>query len=246
MTNSDDVPAVPLWLAGHAYLTLARRFVDVRETSSGRVLRRTPACGADEVRRALNAARQAQPDWYARVAGERGGLLDDLGDALLGYAGHFARLIEEESGGDGASATAEVREAVAVLRAAPSAALGAEHLIVAQPASVLAIVGSAQAPLGALLRVAAPAWRAGAALVVLQPPRVPGAVFALAELSARCAFPAGVFNVLYGDAALVDGELAAGERVLHAADDERGTRPSAAATPASKDAWRDDAQATTP
>ena len=78
------------------------------------------------------------------------------------------------------------------------------------------IVGSAREPLAALLRVAVPAWCAGAALVVLQPPVLPGAVFALAELSARCAFPGGVFNVLYGDAALVDGELAADERVLAA------------------------------
>lgn len=246
MTNSDDVPAVPLWLAGHAYLTLARRFADVREARSGRVLRRTPSCGADEMRRALDAARQAQPDWHARAVGERSGLLDDLGDALLGYAGHFARLIEEESGGDGASAPAEVREAVAILRAAPSAAILPDYSIAAPSARVLVIVGSAQAPLSALLRVAAPAWRAGAALVVLQPPRVPGAVCALAELSARCAFPAGVFNVLYGDAALVDGELAAGERVLHAQDGEGGEWLCAAASPAPNDTLRDDAQATTP
>jgi acyl-CoA reductase-like NAD-dependent aldehyde dehydrogenase len=246
MTNSDDVPAVPLWLAGHAYLTLARRFVDVREACSGRVLRRTPLCGADEVRRALNAARQTQPDWHACAAGERSRLLADLGGALLGYADHFARLIEDESGGDGASASAEVREAVAVLRAVPSVAALPGSLVATPPACVVAIVGSAHAPLGALLRVAVPAWRAGAALVVLQPPRVPGAVFALAELSARCAFPAGVFNVLYGDAALIDGELAAGECVLHTEGDERGKRPCAAATSARQDAWRDDAQAATP
>lgn len=247
MTNSDGVPAIPLWLAGHAYLTLAPRFIDVREACSGRVLRRTPSCGADEVRRALDAARQAQPGWHARAAGERSGLLDDLGEALLGYAGHFARLIEEESGGDGdgASASAEVREAVAVLRAAPSDAGAPDASIALPSARVLVIVGSARAPLGALLRVAVPAWREGAALVVLQPPRVPGAVFALAELSARCAFPAGVFNVLYGDATLVDGELAAGERLLHAPGDEQGKPRYAAASPALNDALRGDAQATT-
>lgn len=217
MTNSDDVPAIPLWLAGHAYLTLAPRFVDVRDACSGRVLRRTPSCGVDEVRRALNAARQALPDWHARAASERAGRLSDLGDALFGYASHFARLIAEESGGDGVSASAEVSEAVAMLRGAPSAAFAADYPSAARPASVLVVVGSAQAPLGALLRVAVPAWCAGTTLVVLQPSGVPGAVFALAELSARCAFPGGVFNLLYGDAALVDGELAAGERLLEAA-----------------------------
>ena len=211
MTNSDGVPAIPLWLAGHAYLTLAPHFIDVCEARSGKVLRRTPVCGADAVRRALSAARQALPAWSGRAVSARAGLLMGLGDALAAYASHFARLIEEEAGGDGASASAEVCDAVAVLRGAPPAAGDAIEANEANgtidmhpndptEASVRVIFGSAQAPLGTLLRIAVPAWRAGAALVVVQPPQVPAAVFALAELGARCAFPAGVFNVLYGDA----------------------------------------------
>ena len=216
MTNSDDVPAIPLWLAGHAYLTLAPRFIDVCEARSGKVLRRTPACGADAAHRALSAARQALPAWSERPASARAGLLMELGNALDGYAGHFSRLIEEESSGDGASASAEVRDAVAVLRSAPQAAADvnamhdakhSSHSNHSTGASVQAIFGSAQAPLGALLRIAVPAWCAGAALVVVQPPQAPAAVFALAELSARCAFPAGVFNVLYGDAAEIGALL---------------------------------------
>ena len=220
MTHSDDVPAdvpaIPLWLAGHAYLTLAPRFIDVREARSGRVLRRTPSCGADEARRGLSAARQALPAWGECAASARAGLLVDLGDALDAYAGHFSRLIEEEAGGDGVSAAAEVRDSVAILRGAPQAAAVPDRLDDSTQGGVLTLVGSAQAPLSALLRVAVPAWRAGAALVVVQPPQVPAAVFALAELSARCAFPAGVFNVLYGDAAEVGVLLAREARVFHA------------------------------
>ena len=221
MTNSDGVPAIPLWLAGHAYLTLAPRFIDVCEARSGKVLRRTPTYGADAARRALSAARQALPAWSAGAASARAGLLMALGDGLAAYASHFARLIEEEAGGDEALASAEVCGAVAILRGAPPAAGDAKandthRANESTEAGVRVVFGSAQAPLGALLRIAVPAWRAGAALVVVQPPQVPAAVFALAELSARCALPAGVFNVLYGDAADIGDQLAREASVFHA------------------------------
>ena len=214
MRQIDDVPAIPLWIAGHAYLTLTPHFFDVRDAYSGKVLRRTPSCGANEARQALTAARQALPAWAEGAASERAGRLAELADALDGYASHFARLIDEETGCASALASAEVRDAVALLRSTPQAGAAGSR-VEAEVSGVLAIVGSAQAPLSALLRVAVPLWRAGAVLVVLPAPQVPSAVFALAELSARCAFPAGVFNVLYGDEALIGGMLDSPQQLRH-------------------------------
>lgn len=207
MTQFDEVPAIPLWIAGHAYLTLAPHFTEVRDACSGRVLRRTPSCGANEARLALDAAAQALSAWSERSADERTGLLLQLADALDGYASHFARLIEEETGCDGASALAEVGDAVALLRGSPRHAEFNGAFDAAQ-AGVREVVGSARSPLSALLRLAVPAWSAGSALVVMAAPLAPSAVFALAELSARCAFPGGVFNVLYGDASVFAGVVA--------------------------------------
>ena len=201
MMHPDDVLAIPLWIDGHAYLTLAPAFLPVRNPVSGEVLRRTPLCGAPVAAQAVAAAAAAVAPWAAQPAAERAALVAALGDALAAYADHFTRLIVEESGQDAALAAAEVAAAIALLRSSPAG--GAT--------GVVAVVGDA--PLLSSLRLAVPAWLAGAALLVRPPPETPSAIFALAELSGRCGFPPGVFNVVHGADALVDGLRASGVAV---------------------------------
>ena len=133
--------------------------------------------------------------WAAQPAVARAALVAALGDALAAYADHFTRLIVEESGKEGALAAAEVADAIALLRCPP----------IGEVSGVVAIVGNAEAPLLSSLRFAVPALMAGAAVVIRPAPQAPSAIFALAELSARCAFPAGVLNILQGGDAVVDG-----------------------------------------
>ena len=53
------------------------------------------------------------------------------------------------------------------------------------------------------LRLAAPILAAGAAIVLRTDPSAPSALVALAELTARCGFPPGVFNVVHGRDAML-------------------------------------------
>ncbi|MBS1230714.1 MAG: aldehyde dehydrogenase [Proteobacteria bacterium] len=200
--QTDDMPAIPLWINGHAYLTLAPAFLDVRNPASGELLRRTPLCGAPAARQAVAAAQAAVAAWAAQSAAARVALLAALGQALASYAAHFVRLIVEESGKEEALAATEVADAVALLCSPP----------IGDASGVVAIVGSGAAPLLSSLRLAVPALTAGAALVIRPAPQAPSAIFALAELSARCGFPGGVLNVLHGDDAAVDGLCSAGVR----------------------------------
>lgn len=199
MMQTDDPLAIPLWINGHAFLTLAPAFLDVRNPASGDVLRRTPLCGAAEVRMALAAASEASASWSAQVVGARAARLAAVGDALAGYAGHFARLLVEESGQADGLAADEVAQAVALLRCPPTGTVS----------GVVAIVGVTRAPLLSSLRLAVPVLMAGAAVVIRPAPEAPSAIFALAELTGRCGFPAGVFNIVQGGEAVVDGLRAA-------------------------------------
>jgi len=202
MMQTDDMPAIPLWINGHAYLTLAPAFLDVRNPASGEILRRTPLCGAPAARQAVAAAQAAVAAWAAQSAATRVALLAALGQALATYAAHFVRLVVEESGKEEALAATEVADAVALLCSPP----------VGDASGVVTIIGSDAAPLLSSLRLAVPALTAGAALVIRPAPQAPSAIFALAELSARCSFPGGVLNVLHGDDAAVDGLRSAGVR----------------------------------
>ena len=204
MMQNDDALAIPLWINGHAYLTLAPHFLDVRNPASGEVLRRTPLCGAATAQQAVAVAAAAVAPWAARPAAERAALLGALGAALAAYAAHFARLIVEEAGSDGTQAAGEVADAVALLRSPP---LG-------DASGVLAVVASS--PLLPPLQLAVPALMAGAALVIRPSPQTPSALFALAELSGRCGFPGGVLNVVHGDDDVVAALRASGVKLLSA------------------------------
>lgn len=216
MLETDDPLAIPLWINGHAYLTMPPTFLDVRNPHSGEILRRTPLCGAGEAQKAVEAAQTAVARWSAETVAARAALLSAVGDALAGYAEHFAGLIVEETGMPAAAAAAEVRAAVALLHS-PTA--GGE-------CGVVAVVSDADAPLSGALSRAVPALLAGATVVVKPSPQAPSPIFALAELTARHGFPGGVFNVLQGDEAAIEGLCAnrAVSILLFAGDAALGAR----------------------
>lgn len=197
-----DALVLPLWIDGHPFLTMVQEFCDVRD-ASGKLLRRTPLTGAGEAQAAADAARRAQPAWQALAAEARSKLLAAAADALDAYAAHFAGLIGEETGFAADAAAAEVAAAVAALRAAASDCQSGEA-----PA-VLALVAGRDAPLAAPLARSLAALAAGATVVVKPSPHAPSALFALAEVFAEAGFPGGVFNIVHGDEASVDGLCAA-------------------------------------
>lgn len=198
MTPENDAPlALPLWINGHAYLTMAETFQDVTNPRTGQVLRRTPLCGADAAAKAVAAAQALLPKWALDQDGARQNLFLAMADALEGYAAHFAGLIVEESGKDEAAAVAEVAAAVALLRDPWSLTLMA--------GTVAAVVSDERDPLLGVLSVAVPALFAGGVVVAKPGPRAPSAAFAFAELASRAGLPDGAFNILQGDEAAVDG-----------------------------------------
>jgi acyl-CoA reductase-like NAD-dependent aldehyde dehydrogenase len=189
MKLDDGIPAIPLWINGHAYFNVFDEFIDIRE-ADGAVNFRVPKCGADEAALAIASAREAQPAWGGDLAG-RERLLAALTDLLDQFGGDFAKLVARETGKTVDASRAEVARAVALLRAASCASGGG---------SVQAVISDAADPLASLAEGLARAWTAGDTAVVVSDPRAPSAVFALAELSARAEFPAGVFCLLHGDA----------------------------------------------
>ena len=104
-------------------------------------------------------------------------------------------------GKDAAAADAEVATAVALLLGTEAG--NASDLT--DRASVIGIVGDSRAPLLGSLQIAVPALLAGSVVVIKPNPETPSAIFALAELTGRCNFPGGVFSILHGDEAAVEG-----------------------------------------
>ena len=215
----DGPMAIPMWVNGHAFLTVTPEFFTVTNPVTGEALRRVPLCGAEEAAEAVKAAQAAQPEWAMMGMPARRVCLERLAQGLDRYAGHFAKLLIQECGFDEARATAEVGEAVAALRGATVGQTG-----------VLGIVRDASRPLAGFAEVMAPALMAGATLVVKPSPKAPSAVFALCELTAREEWPAGVVNLLQGDSAAVEGLCASAvDRLLYCGNATLGAQVGAMA-----------------
>ena len=203
--------AIPLWINGHAFLTMAPSFIEVCNPLNGKVLRRTPECGTAEVEKAVSAAQAALAPWRILTLAERAFLLAAVADALAGYTNHFAALITEETGLGSTVAEAEVLASIALLRQQE------ERKSLGDDITVIGIIGNSNSPLLSSLQHAVPALLAGATLVLRPAPQTPSALFALAELSTRCGFPNGVFNIVHGGEAMIDGLRAAlGDKLLRA------------------------------
>lgn len=211
--------AIPLWINGHAYLTMGDSFYDVVNPSTGQALRRVPMCSAEEAAKAVEAAREAQAAWAAQGLVPRQLCLARLADELARYQGHFAKLLMQDKGGEEADALAELDTAIAALRALSVGETG-----------VLGLVVDARQPLAGLLAAAVPALLAGATLVVKPSPQAPSVAYALCELASRVEWPAGVLNLLHGDGPAIEGLCQAGvDRLLFSGDAGLGAKVAALA-----------------
>ena len=182
-------PVLPLWIDGHAYVTVTPAFGEVKCARSGQVLRRFPLCGEAEVRRALDSALAAQPLWAAFPEGTRRDCLRRLGETLAGYVWHFSALLSEECACELAQAEAELNALLALLREPPEG-----------PAATLAAVAAnASQPLLSPLKLALPVLLTGGVVIVLTSPAAPSVLVAFAELTGRSGLPAGVLSLLHGD-----------------------------------------------
>ncbi|HEX6453307.1 MAG TPA: aldehyde dehydrogenase family protein [Trebonia sp.] len=174
---------------------------------------------------AVAAAVAAQSAWGRLPGPARGTVLADAAELLRQRSGEIARDLTREEGKTLAEARGEVRRAVDVLRFFGGEAWrsGGQQIPSAQPDT---FVYTKREPVGVAavitpwnFPIAIPAWKCAPALaagnaVVLKPAEAtPVSVWHLARALADAGLPPGVFNVVYGDGAVVGRALAEDARV---------------------------------
>jgi succinate-semialdehyde dehydrogenase/glutarate-semialdehyde dehydrogenase len=86
-------------------------------------------------------------------------------------------------------------------------------MVLRQPIGVVAAITPWNFPAAMITRKAAPAIAAGCPIVVKPALQTPFSALAMAELGARAGLPAGVFNVVTGEAAAIGGEFTGNDKV---------------------------------
>ncbi|GAA2030733.1 gamma-aminobutyraldehyde dehydrogenase [Agromyces tropicus] len=169
--------------------------------------------GLADVDEAAEAARAAQPDWAAKTPGERSLALLRLADAIEADAEGLARLEVEDSGKPWTTAfDGELPFAIDNLRffagaarsldgtGAGSLSNGYTSILTRRPVGVVAGITPWNFPLIMAIWKAGPALAAGNAVIVKPAPATPRTTLRLAELAVGSGLPAGLLNVVTGDA----------------------------------------------
>ncbi|HEY9057185.1 MAG TPA: NAD-dependent succinate-semialdehyde dehydrogenase [Aurantimonas sp.] len=199
--------------------------VAVHDPANREKLGAVPALGAAATSRAIDAAAAAFPAWRALLPRERADILMRWHGLILAAREDLALLMTLEQGKPLTEARGEIDYAASFVAfyAEEATRLNVEtvtsHLPDAQmtlsrvPLGVVGLVTPWNFPAAMLTRKAAAALAAGCTAVAHPSSETPFSALALAELAQRAGMPAGVFNVVTGDAATIVGRLCEDERV---------------------------------
>jgi succinate-semialdehyde dehydrogenase/glutarate-semialdehyde dehydrogenase len=193
--------------------------LDVRNPATGVKLGTIPRMGAAEARRAIEAASRAMPAWAAKTAKERAVILRRWHDLMMANQDDLASLMTAEQGKPLAESKGEIAYAAAFLEwfgeeakriygdLIPGHQPDKRIMVLRQPIGVVAAITPWNFPSAMITRKAGPAIAAGCTFVCKPATQTPYSALAMAELGARAGLPAGVMNVITGDASAIGGEM---------------------------------------
>lgn len=192
----------------------------VTDPASGAVIAQIADLGAEETRRAIDAADEAMQSWQKKTAKERSSLLRTWFDLIMANQDDLAIIMTAEQGKVLVESKGEVAYGASFIEwfaeegkrvygdVIPNTTTNRRSIAIKQPIGVVGAVTPWNFPNAMIARKAAPALAVGCAIVIKPAAETPLSALALAELADRAGIPAGLFNVVTGmDAPAIGSEL---------------------------------------
>ena len=189
--------------------------------ANGELITEVQKAGAEETSLAIEAANRALPAWRKLTAKERSQKLKRWSELMLSNQKDLATLLSREQGKPLAEAMGEVVYAASFLEwfaeeakraygdVIPSHKADARIIVVKEAIGVVAAITPWNFPLAMVTRKVGPALAAGCTMILKPSEETPLSAFALAVLAEQAGIPAGVFNIVSGDAVAIGGALQA-------------------------------------
>src|SRR3954464_4304508 len=184
-----------------------------------------PKSGAEETRRAIEAADRALPSWRAKTAKERAQILRKWFDLMMANQDDLAMLMTAEQGKPLAEAKGEIAYAASFIEwfaeegkriygdTIPAHGTDKRIVVLKEPIGVCAAITPWNFPAAMITRKAGPALAAGCTMVVKPASQTPFSALALCELAERAGVPKGVFSCVTGSATEIGGEMTSNPKV---------------------------------
>lgn len=202
------------WLAGNP----TERFA-VCNPANGELLADVATMTKEETQHAIVAAELAMVEWKAKTAKERSQLLRRWYELIIENTADLALIVTMEQGKPLRESIAEINYGASYIEwfaeeakriygdVIPSHGVDKRLFTIKQPVGVVAAITPWNFPNAMITRKAAPALAAGCTIVIKPASETPLSALALAELAHRAGIPAGVINVVTGNAQVIGGEL---------------------------------------
>ena len=199
--------------------------IDICNPADGRVIGQVPNMGRADTERAIEGATVAQKTWAQQTAKSRSLILRQWFELILENLDDLAIIITAEQGKPIKEARAEVQYAASFVEwfseeakrvygdTMPAPQTDKRIVVMKQAVGVTAAITPWNFPAAMVTRKVAPALAAGCTMVLKPAPQTPFTALALAKLAEQAGVPAGVFNVVTGDAVAIGQALCANPMV---------------------------------
>ncbi len=193
--------------------------IPVTNPADGSQLGTIPRMGADETRRAIEAANAAWPAWRKTTAKARAAILRKWYELMIENADDLARIMTMEQGKPLAESKGEIVYGASFIEwfaeegkrlygdIIPQHMGDRRIVVIKEPIGVVASITPWNFPNAMITRKCGPALAAGCPVVAKPATATPYSALALAELGERAGIPKGVFNVVTGSSGAIGGEM---------------------------------------
>lgn len=187
--------------------------------ATGKPLGTIPKMGAQETRRAIEAAAVAQQKWRVLSAKQRAVILRNWFDLMMAHQDDLARIMTLEQGKPLAEAKGEIAYGASYLEwygeeakraygdVIPGPGADRRIVVLKEPVGVCAAITPWNFPSSMITRKVGAALGAGCAIVVKPASQTPYSALALAVLAEEAGVPAGVFSIVTGSASEIGKEM---------------------------------------
>ncbi|HBC8870025.1 succinate-semialdehyde dehydrogenase (NADP(+)) [Proteus mirabilis] len=199
--------------------------VEVIDPATNQPIGTVPNMATEEAKAAVDAAAKALPTWRALTAHQRSTLLQRWFQLIQDNKRQLAELMTFEQGKPVAEAEGEITYAASFIEwfaeqgkrtngeIIPSPSSDKRLMVIKQGIGVCTAITPWNFPAAMITRKAAPALAAGCTMVIKPANETPYTALALAELAAQAGIPAGVINIVTGDAVKIGEVFTSDNRV---------------------------------
>jgi malonate-semialdehyde dehydrogenase (acetylating)/methylmalonate-semialdehyde dehydrogenase len=217
--QEQDVKRISHWIGGRAVEGESGRSGPVYNPALGRQTGAVAFATAEEVDRAVQAAKEAFPAWRATSLSKKSSILFRVRQLVFEHKDDIARILTAEHGKVFTDAQGEVARGLEVIEYccgipellkggfSEQASTGIDVYSIRQPLGVVAGITPFNFPAMVPMWMWAPAISCGNTFVLKPSEKDPSASNFVAELLQEAGVPDGVFNVVHGDKVAVDGLL---------------------------------------